>query len=285
LNRKKHLFVGFGDIAQRCSDKLLRQGHQVVGIARSNKSHAGVEFWRGDVKSPPILARIAESAFDSVVITLTPSGSGKAAYQQAYYEPVAALCDIWSQSHTLPGRIIFVSSSSVYAQTNAEWVDHTSPAEPVRETARVIRDTEKLLLCFGNAIVVRFSGIYGAGRDYLLRQVAQGKGGGNYYTNRIHIDDCCGVILHLITIAKDRLSPVFLASDKSPAISREIRRWLAEQMGIDPAGLTVDETPGKAGNKRCNSLLLEQSGYRFIYPTYREGYPQAISVYLAQKEL
>ncbi len=283
MQRKKHLFVGFGDIARRCSAALLAQGHEIVGIARGPRAVEGVDFWRGDVKSPTILGRVAKTGFDAVVITLTPSGSGEAAYRDAYYVPVKALCRAW-ESGTPPGRIVFVSSTSVYGQCHGEWVDHASVAEPSRGTAAIIRAAENLLLDFGRSVIVRFSGIYGPGRDYLLRQVMQGKGGGENYTNRIHVEDCCSVLRHVMSLRQDVLAPIYLASDTEPVKSREIRRWLAGQLGIDPYCLTSPREMGRAGNKRCDSSLLQSTGYRFAYPTYREGYKDAIKQFLQALE-
>jgi len=67
-----------------------------------------------------------------------------------------------------------VSSTSVYGQSEGEWVDEDSIAQPDNVTGQLIRQAEQKLmdLAPGN-IVVRFSGIYGPGREYLLRMAMQ----------------------------------------------------------------------------------------------------------------
>ena len=55
------------------------------------------------------------------------------------------------------------------------------------------------------------------------------------------------------------------------AEEREVLRWLAEQLGApEPRAAEPGEKP--AGSKRCSSRRLRESGYRFTYPTFREGY-------------
>ena len=56
--------------------------------------------------------------------------------------------------------LAFTSSTSVYAQGDGEWVTEESPAEPDRETGRVLRATEEFVLA-GGGIVARLAGIYG----------------------------------------------------------------------------------------------------------------------------
>jgi hypothetical protein len=52
--------------------------------------------------------------------------------------------------------------------------------------------------------------------------------------------------------------------------------WLAERLGVAvPAPASPTERPEagrSATNKRCSNALLLASGFRFRYPTYREGY-------------
>ncbi len=123
--------------------------------------------------------------------------------------------------------------------------------------------------------VVRFSGIYGPGRDYLIRQVLSGKGGNDQYTNRIHIDDCVGVITFLL--GEKQILPLYLASDSTPVKSAEIRSWLAGQLGVDSKTLIPSGVSGRGGSKRCANARLLNLGYQFKFPDYTLGYAMQIS--------
>lgn len=211
---------------------------------------------------------------------MTPDGRLESDYRKAYYDTLKALLHRW-QSVPAPERIIFVSSTSVYGQNAGERVDEFSVAEPATPRAKVLKQAEQLLPSSGQRYsVVRFSGIYGPGRDYLLRQVWAGKGGDNHYTNRIHSEDCSAVLCHLLDLLPERLARLYLASDKLPVPGLVIRQWLARQLGIEPGTLNTAASDGRGANKRCDSARLEQSGYRFQYPTYKEGYPNLIAEFL-----
>jgi hypothetical protein len=48
--------------------------------------------------------------------------------------------------------------------------------------------------------------------------------------------------------------------------------WLSAQLGLAPLPRTaVSDDRGKGG-KRCRNARLLASGYRFLYPSYRNGY-------------
>ncbi len=281
LAGKKHLFIGFGGLASQSAACLLARGDQVVGVSRSAaKVVPGITHWLGDARSAAMLERIAAEHFDTVVITLSPDGRGPEAYRASYYDTSAALLGAWHNAARPPARIIFISSTSVYGQVDAEVVDEFSPTTPSADTAKILCETEALF--FESPLpttVLRFSGIYGPGRDYLLRQVRAGKGGSDDYTNRIHVDDCCGVICYLLQ-ARGPLEPVYLASDKRPVKSRDIRRWLALQLGMNPNVLIESPSAGRGGNKRCCGKLLDAAGYTFIYPDYEAGYRETLDRFL-----
>ncbi len=280
MTKKKHLFIGFGDIASRCAKVLIAQGDEVVGVARTPRSEEeGLSFITGDAKNSEVLTCVASQKFDSIVVTLSPNAFTEADYRECYYDTSKALLSVLGKNRNSPDKVLFISSTSVYPQENGEVVDEESLAEPVSPTAKVLRETENLFLESTLSVsIIRFSGIYGPGRDYLLRQVQQGSGGSDQYTNRIHIEDCCGVICFLIS--QKVLHDMYLASDDCPVTSKEIRKWLAGGLGIDCDVLTEPETAGRGGSKRCNNRRLKSEGYEFRYPDYKTGYSQEIVTFL-----
>ena len=51
--------------------------------------------------------------------------------------------------------------------------------------------------------------------------------------------------------------------------------WLGEQLGVSPLRSAAASSPPshrRAGSKRCRNRRLLESGYEFLYPTFREGY-------------
>ncbi len=73
---------------------------------------------------------------------------------------------------------------------------------------------------------------------------------------------------------------VYLGVDSDPADDLSVLRWLSGALGAQPprqlkAGAV--ESRAQRGNKRCRNDRLLESGYRFRYPTFREGYHELIA--------
>src|SRR5690606_29190096 len=105
-------------------------------------------------------------------------------------------------------RFVYISSTSVYGQTQGEWVDESSPCRPDRPNGQACLEAENLVWEFfpagmdpeqSGAVVLRLAGIYGPGR--LLRRVEQLRSGdpigGNpeAWLNLIHVDDAATAVL------------------------------------------------------------------------------------------
>src|SRR5690554_4916039 len=96
LRRKKLLFVGFGDIATRASDRFPADEWAMTGIARTLRdNHGKVRQWRGAVTDTLTTERLAAEAFDIAVITLTPDGHEPEDYRQAYLRNSEHLLRTW----------------------------------------------------------------------------------------------------------------------------------------------------------------------------------------------
>ncbi len=91
------------------------------------------------------------------------------------------------------------------------------------------------------------------------------------YSNRIHRDDCAGVLNHLINkvFNEEDIEALYLATDDTPATMYEVTHWMVEQMQIE---IKTETASRRAGSKRCSNKRLKESGYQFIYPSYQHGY-------------
>lgn len=273
---KNILFLGFGDIASRTC--ALLPDHRLVGVARSLKTPpAVVEFWQGAADGVAILERLAVQTFDAAVITLTPTEYSDKAYQVAYVDTVNALVQQWQRGRA-PRLVIFISSTSVYHQCDGQWVDEDSATSPTGFAGQRLLEAEQCLQASGLPLcIVRFAGIYGPGRDFLIRQVRSGCGGNDAFTNRIHAQDCAGIIAFLLQRqwAGQPVASMYLGCDSMPAPGSQVRRWLADKMGVDARALQPSES-GRGGNKRCSNKRLLAAGFQLRYPSYREGYTELL---------
>ena len=93
------------------------------------------------------------------------------------------------------------------------------------------------------------------------------------WTNRIHRDDCVGVLDMLVTRATrgQALDDIYLATDDEPATLFDVLEWMKDRIGDVEPDHDVPEATRRA-NRRCSNKRLRDLGYEFIYPTYRDGY-------------
>lgn len=272
----KILIIGCGDIGYRLALALQGLGHQVCGLKRTPpQDTTPFPLIIADIRQAESLTRLSAD-FDAVVLIVSPGSRQAEAYQALYQTGLSNLMSHFAAS-ARPVKWLLVSSSSVYPQNRGEWVDETSPAEPENPCSRWLAATERRLWTAGpQNCVVRFSGIYGPGRDRLLLQAAAGPSiqrDPPLYGNRIHRDDCVAVLLFLLERQLAGCLPhaCYLASDDDPAPQWQVMNWLAEQYGYPPPP-AVNSREDAPQNKRCSNRRLKALGYRFIHPGYRDGY-------------
>jgi len=268
---KKLLIIGCGDIGFRLGQEL--QEYKVTGLRRSPSSaNEALSLRQCDGTDIDALSAILAEGFDAIVATYTPGAASEQAYQSSYVAGAKALLAALGKSGQSLEKLIWVSSSRVYGQEQGAWVDEFSPTEPKGYAGIALLAAERILAEADVPLsVVRFSGIYGPGRDRLLKSVKAGDGGTEAYSNRIHIDDCVGFLAHLLRSEKS-LEPLYLASDCEPVKQTDIRRWLAEQMKVPlPFAEKAALTPLR-GSKRCDNSGMLASAYVMKYPSFREGY-------------
>lgn len=274
----KVLFIGFGDIAQRAS-KLMADNFYCCGLRRnSGKLASGIKVITADACDSQQLLSAVNEGFDIWVATITPSEFTSKAYKESYLAVAESMAEVADILPYLPKLIIWVSSTSVYGNCGGDWVDETTEPNPTTFSGEILLKAEEIIQnipCI--TTVVRFSGIYGPGRARLLDQVQLGKGrpkSPEQWSNRIHADDCGGVLAHLIGLfdAGQTLDPVYLASDSEPVTQHDIRGWLANQLSVN----LVEETVAIRPVRRCSNRLLLNTGFVFNYPSFKQGYAALI---------
>ena len=224
----KILIVGCGSIGMQLANTLSAKGHHVIGLKRHPPSHVTnrVNYFTADITVSDQLNDLPID-FEIVYFIVSPDGRNEESYRAIYETGLDNLLSRLSQTVS-PTRWIFVSSTSVYGQTQGEWVDELSNAQPANITSQLIRQAEQRLMDLSvQNIVVRFSGIYGPGREYLLRLASQSpviQQDPPYYTNRIHQQDCIGVLVYLSEchLAGIGLEQCYVASDDDPAPMWEV---------------------------------------------------------------
>lgn len=264
--------AGAGYVGEVAARVLAQEGHAVAIGRRTPRGVPGT-FAMDALRPETYPAALREA--DCVVYCVSADGFTEEAYRAAYVDGLSRVAGAAASGSAK--RLIFVSSTGVYGQDDGAVVDESSPAQPKGFSGRILLEGEALLAGLPiEATAIRFSGIYGPGRDRLIRMVrtaspvsAKSRAA---ITNRIHRDDCARAIAHLA--GRPEVQPLYLGSDEAPTPMGEILDWIAARLGLPPPPLGEDSAQvlQRGGNKRISSARLRGEGFRFLYPTYREGF-------------
>jgi len=265
-----------GFVGVRAARLFADAGWDVTGVTRSPESAgrlAGEPFRAVacDITGPAGLASASDLQSPDVLISAVSSGrGGEEAYRQVYLRGLekAIAC-------LKPAGVLFVSSTSVYAQNDGSLVTEESPAEPTSPTSRILREAEQVALDHGGQ-VARLAGIYGPARSVLLRKFLDGtaiiEGDGTRHINQIHADDAAGALFHLIS--RDLPPGIFNVVDDFPVTQLACYEWLAEALNrpLPPPRGPID-TNRKRGvtDKRVSNAKLRSLGWTLKYPSFREA--------------
>lgn len=272
------VIAGCGYVGNALARMLIDEGHRVHGIRRDVSALApGVKAIRGDVARPDALGP-APPRVEYAVFAVGADESSERAYRRAYLDGLAGFLEWLKNEGQRPRRIVMTSSTSVYGQRRGEPIDEDSPTHPTQFRGETLLASERLLAAGGiPSVVVRLGGIYGPGRTRLIDRAREGAlrlRPNEHYTNRIHRDDAAGLIRHLLFLPDPE--PLYLGVDDRSAEEAEVYQWLAKELGAPPPEPETEEQTAArrrdVGSKRCSNARARASGYRFRYPTYREGY-------------
>ena len=140
------MVVGCGDVGGRLARQMLARGWQVSGLRRSvGQLPAG--FTGGCGLGRALAAsRMATGTLDYLVYCVAASQHDEAGYRAAYVDGLRHVLAWLAERGQRPRRLLFVSSSSVYAQKDGEWVEEGSATEPEGYSGRVMLEAERWLL-------------------------------------------------------------------------------------------------------------------------------------------
>jgi nucleoside-diphosphate-sugar epimerase len=269
------LVAGAGDVGAAAGLALVARGDEVFGLRRDVRQlPAGLVPVTADLTRPETLRHLPQG-LDALVFAASADRTDEDAYRAVYVDGLRHLLDAVGP---VP-RFVFTSTTGVYGQSDGSWVDEGSPTEPARFTGRVMLEAESIARDVARdaaaaSTVLRLGGIYRPGRGRLLAQVRAGTApvydGPPVYTNRIHVADAAGAVVHVLGLAG--APPVLNVVDDDPADRRVVIEWLAEQLGAPAPPVESASARTRGDNKRVSNARLRATGYVLVHPTFRSGY-------------
>jgi nucleoside-diphosphate-sugar epimerase len=272
-----NLILGCGYLGNRVARSWLAAGRRVAALTRNRGPQLallGIEPIIGDVLDIESLKRLPEAS--TVLYAVGFDRSAGKTMREVYVEGLRnSLLSI-----RCSGPFLFVSSTSVYGQTDGGWVNEDSPMEPLEASGKVVLEAERALRELRpDAIILRFAGIYGPDRILRRQALLNGEplvGDAEKWLNLIHVND--GVSAVLAAETRSRAGETYLIADDEPVHRRDFYTRTAEHLGAPPAAFQAPATNIVEANRRVSNAKAKRE-LEFVprYPSYREGLAASIT--------
>lgn len=295
------LVFGCGYLGRRIARLWREAGHEVAVVTRSagRAAELASEGYRAivaDVTDAASLSGLpaAETVLYAVGFDRAAGKSIAEVYAGGLRNALAAVGDVGravspsgvaqgrANSPSYGPRVLYISSTGVYGQTDGDWVDETTPCEPTREGGRASLAAENLLRAHplgGRSVVLRLAGIYGPDRIPRAADLLAGKpidAPADGYLNLIHVEDAARIVVAAAEL--DANEPkLYCVSDGHPPLRREYYEELAQLLHAPPPTFIPPDEHSHArqragSDKRVsNRRMQEDLRVELRYPSYREG--------------
>lgn len=272
---KSTWIAGCGYVGRPLAESLCREGVEVLALTRTETSAQALQeqvpfpVRACDLSSRLAVCELADSlGIPEAIVHCASSGHGGIdRYRTVYLDGCINLLSACPES-----RLLFTSSTSVYAQTGGESVTEDSPAQPLQETGKILRDAEDQVLR-KSGIVARLSGIYGPGRCIHLQRFLDGtaviESGTSRFLNQIHRDDIVTAVILLLRLRQTTAGQVYNVSDGDHLTQRSCYEALAQffQRPLPPEGPSDSDKKRGWTHKRVDSSKLRALGWEPKYPS------------------
>ncbi len=278
------LVLGLGYSGRHVAALLRAQGVACSGTVREPDAAAedGVVRHRL-VAGQPVDDALREAirSAEAVICTVPPDDAG---------DPALRLVAEALRASAVLRWVGYLSSTAVYADREGGWIDESSVADAVDDTAlrRLLAEAQWRGFARDKGVasaVFRLPGIYGPGRNALV-QLAEGRARHvlrpGLVFNRLHVEDLAAVVVAAMGHPGEAL---YLPADDEPAAPQEVLAFAAKLGGFAMPPAVAWDAPSVspalrrfyASNKRIDSRgTREALGWKPKFATYREGLQDAI---------
>ncbi len=275
------IVVGAGYTGARVAAALAGRGTPVIATRRDADAAAEVAARTGaraavvDLAAPSSLTALL-TAGTTVVVTAPPIDEHGTA--EAGLAAAAAIAGV--------RRIVYLSSTGVYAPAAGAWVDEDFASAPITGAGRARVAAEAALAAGAVPCVrLRVAGIYGPDRGVVARLRAgtyRMVGDGETQVSRIHVDDLVAAVL--AAGDAEAPGPIYNVADRAPCTSRELAVAACAALGLPapPRVAVAAVDPEVAGmltaDRRIDaSRLARELGWAPRYPSWRDALVAAMA--------
>jgi len=266
------VIVGCGYTGAYLARALIGRGADLTitrrdrAVASEQAQQLGARGIAVDLAQPASLEGVIPPG--AVVVCLAPPGPDPAA-------EIAALVHACRAA----SKLVYVSSTGVYAPAGGAWVDESWPRAPVTASGRARRAAEDALAASPIPwVALRAAGIHGPGRK-LTDRIREGThrviGDGTAHVSRIHVVD---LVAAIIAAGERPVTGFINVADDDPAPSGEVADAIAARLGVPPSPRVSPDavSPAVAGmltadRRIANTRMKEALGVELRYKSWRDS--------------
>lgn len=242
--------LGCGWLGLPLAESFIEKGFIVKGSVTSPEklellNSKGIQPYLVSLTSTSVDGNVAEflNKSDILIIDIPPKLRKEGS--ESFTQKIEQLIPYIEQAAV--GKVLFVSSISVYGEKNDGIVTEDTPPFPDTESGKQLLETEKLLASNPNfkTTALRFAGLYGGERHPVYHLAGkQNLQQPNAPVNLIDRDSCIGVIEAIIN--KNSWGEVFNAALSQHPTRKEYYTQKAQEMQLPLPEFTEDNnTAGK----------------------------------------
>lgn len=257
--------LGCGWLGFPLAKEFIKSGYEVKGSTTSAKKLSSLMANKiipfQIILNPDLNGDNLNSFFecDYLVINIPPQG--KENVEEFHLSQIKSMIEQLNKSQCR--KIIFISSTSVYGNTNSE-INEEDPAQPETGSGKALVKVEEYLKAEGDfaVTIIRFGGLIGEDRNPAYYFAGRKNiPGGNTPVNLIHQKDCIGIIKTIIEneIWNETVNGV---SPIHPT-KKEFYTKAAANLNLELPEFDDDIVPYKIVSSTKVKALLK---YEFIYP-------------------
>ena len=278
----KHVMIaGCGYLGLRAAELWLANGAKVCVLTRSESKAAQLAA----EGFTPLKADLADGVLPklpAVDTVLWSVGFDRTARHSREAIWIDGLTFLLKNLPPTVNRLLYVSSTGVYAQTDGAEVSESSAAEPVTESGLCCLQAEQLVRQHASttemdATVLRMAGLYGPNR--LLRRTTDlragtpMKGSPDNFLNLIHIDDAVRAAVH---VTGHRGIPLTNVVNTQTLTRAEYYSELAQLVDAPVPVFDQTQSTARGSNKRVVSNVAAEIGIKYQFNDVRHGLRDAI---------
>lgn len=277
IKNKKLLVIGCGKLGQKLGLLAKKIPLDLLGFKRKKITSTNIRIEQQDIFDKSFFDKVKIHSPDFILYSLSADEQSEKSYRRNYVEGLKQVIKSIKYINNFQ-HLFFVSSTSVYGDNNDQFIDEFSETSPKNFRGTILLEAENLLNTVKfNSTILRLSGIYGSGRNYMIKlsQDAESWPKFDRWTNRINEDDAANFIIFLLNQCLQGEIPekLYLLTDKEPVTLFRLLNWIRQNLNLkNKINITSDPILGK----RLRSSIIPSLKFEYKYPTYKQGYKELI---------